>query len=426
MATQNGYNEHVVRLTTRLFALVLAAALQACVTQPVAAPSSIAAAPAEARAPVTILVSIDGFRADYLARGASPNLSALAAKGISAAMRPSFPSVTFPNHYTLVTGLRPDRHGIVGNRMEDPRRPGQLFTMATDDPFWWNGAEPIWVSAEKAGIPTATMFWPGSNVDLGGVRPHDWQQFAGAISDRQRVDGIIDWLRRPAATRPRLLTLYFDEVDHAGHEFGPDDARTTAAVRSVDAAIGRLVGELAALGQPANLVIVADHGMSAVAPDRLVLLTEIISPADARVVTDGPYAGIEPLPGREPAVAAALLKPWPHHQCWRKADIPAPLAYGHNPRVPAFICLAEPGWMLLAQAPTSEKPFRLGGAHGYDPAAPDMAALFIASGPDIRAMGPIAGFDNVSIAPLLRDLIGLPQGRGLDGDDAPFRAALRR
>ncbi len=426
MADAKRRHRPVMRLSSRLFAAFLAAGLQACVTQPLEAPKTVAAPAAEARAPVTILVSIDGFRADYLARGASPNLSALAAQGISAAMRPSFPSVTFPNHYTLVTGLRPDRNGIIGNRMEDPRRPGQLFTMQTDDPFWWTGAEPVWVSAEKAGIPTATMFWPGSNVDLGGVRPHDWQQFAGAINDRQRVDGIIDWLRRPAATRPRFLTLYFDEVDHAGHEFGPDDARTTAAARSVDAAIGRLVSELAALGQPANLVIVADHGMAAVSPDRLILLSAIVSPADGRVVTDGAYAGIEPLPGRDAALAAALLKPGAHHKCWRKADIPAELHYGRHLRVPAFICLAEPGWLLIAQPPTADKPFRLGGTHGYDPADPQMAALFIAAGPGIRPIGRIASFDNVDIAPLLRDLIGLPAGRDLDGDDAPFRAALRR
>lgn len=408
----------VIRLITAALAVLLQASLTSSANAQTTAP--------EAKSPVTILISIDGFRADYLARGVTPNLKVLAERGISAAMRPSFPSITFPNHYTLVTGLRPDRHGVVGNRMEDSRRPGQLFTMASDDPFWWTGAEPIWVTAEKAGIRTATMFWPGSNVDFGGVRPHDWQQFAGAVNDRQRVDAIIDWLRRPADNRPQFLTLYFDEVDHAGHEFGPDDARTTEAVRQVDTAIGRLREGLAMLGQPANLVIVADHGMAAVSADRLVLLSGVIAAGDGRVVTDGPYAGIEPLPGREAALAAALLRPHDHYRCWRKGEIPAALAYGRHPRVPAFICLADTGWLLLGQAPTAEKPFKLGGAHGYDPAAPEMAALFIASGPGVKPLGPISGFDNVDVAPLLRDLLALPPGAGLDGDDAPFRAALAR
>uniref|UniRef100_UPI0035C9AA83 alkaline phosphatase family protein n=1 Tax=uncultured Sphingomonas sp. TaxID=158754 RepID=UPI0035C9AA83 len=187
-----------MRWTTRIFAAALCTALQACVTAPVAAPRP--AIVREARAPVTILVSIDGFRADYRTRGVTPNLDALAASGISAAMRPSFPSKTFPNHWTLVTGLRPDRTGVVGNTMEDAARPGETFTMATDDPFWWNAAEPIWVTAERAGVRSATMFWPGANVAFGGVkaatghgavtggvRPHDWQQFNQAVTGEQRV-----------------------------------------------------------------------------------------------------------------------------------------------------------------------------------------------------------------------------------------------
>lgn len=415
-----------MRLITRLFAALLAAGLQACVTQPAAAPRVGAAPPVEPRAPVVILVSIDGFRADYLQRGVTPNLNTLAAAGISAAMRPSFPSITFPNHYTLVTGLRPDRHGIVGNRMEDPAHPGQIFTMASDQSFWWREAEPIWVTAEKAGIRTATQFWPGSNVDFAGVRPQDWAQFAGAISDRQRVDGVVDWLRRPAATRPRFVTLYFDLVDHAGHDFGPDDARTTQAVGAVDAAIGRLRDQLAQLGQPATLVIVADHGMAATSPDRVVKLYELVDPALYRAVTAGPYAGLEPQPGQAEALGAALARPAPHHRCWPRGAVPAALHYGANPRVPRFICLADPGWLILDKPPEPGRPLTPGGAHGYDPAAPDMAALFIASGPGIRPLGPLPAFDNVDVAPLLRDLLGLPQAAGLDGNDAPFRAALAR
>jgi len=414
-----------MRFSTRLLAALLAAGLQACVTQPAKAPQVARVAPQEKRAPVVILVSIDGFRADYLQRGVTPNLNQLAEAGISAAMRPSFPSITFPNHYTLVTGLRPDRNGIVGNRMEDPARPGEVFTMQSDQPYWWSQAEPIWVTAEKAGIRTATMFWPGSNVDLGGVRPRDWAQFAGAISDRQRVDGIIDWLRRPAETRPRFLTLYFDLVDHAGHEFGPDGAKTTAAVAEVDAAIGRLRVELVRLGQPATLVIVADHGMAATSPDRVIKLYGAVDPKLYRAITAGPYAGLEPQPGQEAALGAALARPVAHMQCWPKGAIPPALHYGANPRVPRFVCLAEPGWLILAKPPEPTRPLRAGGAHGYDPSAPEMAARFIASGPGIKPLGRLASFDNVSVAPLLRDLLGLPPAK-LDGDDAPFRAALVR
>ena len=201
------------------------------------APAAIAA---EARLPVTVLVSIDGFRADYLTRGLTPHLSALAAKGISAAMRPSFPTKTYPNHYALVTGLRPDRNGIVGNKMQDAARPGETFTMkASQDSFWWNEAEPLWAAAEKAGIRSATMFWPGSNVAYDGVRPQDWFDYDEAITNRQRVDAALDWLRRPAGIRPRFVTLYFDLVDTAGHRHGPDSPELNAALKEADAQIGR-------------------------------------------------------------------------------------------------------------------------------------------------------------------------------------------
>lgn len=414
-----------MRWPSRIAAAALAALLQACVTAPVDAPRPAAVAvPVEARASVTILISIDGFRPDYLTRGVTPNLNALAAAGISASMRPSFPSVTFPNHWTVVTGLRPERHGIVGNRMEDAAHPGMTFTMQSEEPFWWTQADPIWITAERAGIRTATMFWPGANVDFGGLRPRDWQQYGHEVSNRQRVDAIIDWLRRPPATRPQFLTLYFDTVDSAGHSNGPDGPKTTEAVADVDAAIGRLRSELTVLGQSANLVIVADHGMAATGPDRVIRFDQIAAPDSFRFVTGGSYAGIEPMPGKEAVLAAAIARPHPHMQCWAKGAIPVALHYGKHPRVPSYICLAEPGWLVIDKAPPPDKLIKAGGAHGYDPAAPDMAALFIASGPAIRAGGTLASFDNVDVAPMLRTLLKLPAGTDLDGDDRPFRGAL--
>jgi predicted AlkP superfamily pyrophosphatase or phosphodiesterase len=377
-------------------------------------------APAENRAPVTILIGIDGARPDYLERGVTPALSTLAAAGVSAPMRPSFPSKTFPNHWTIVTGLRPEAHGIVANTMEDPRRPGERFTMATDDPFWWSEAMPVWVAAEQAGIRTATMFWPGSNVAwgaaadpvhprrwLGGTRPSDWQQFNQAVTDRQRVDAVLDWLRRPSDIRPRFTTLYFDTVDTAGHRFGPDDPRTTEAMRAVDSEIGRLADELRAMGQPANIVVVADHGMAAVASERVIALDALLPAEDARVMEHGPYASLEPTPGRETAVAAALGRPHANMECWPKERIPARLHYRNHPRIPGWLCLARSGWSILpTAAPVA------GGAHGYDPEDRAMEALFVASGPAIRTGTTLDAFDNVAVEPLLRRLIGLPQRNG--------------
>ncbi|MBA4047385.1 MAG: alkaline phosphatase family protein, partial [Sphingomonas sp.] len=271
---------------------------------------------------------------------------------------------------------------------------------------------------------SATMFWPGANVAFDGQRPSDWQQYGHEVSNRQRVDAIIDWLRRPVDTRPAFFTLYFDVVDSAGHEFGPHSPKTTAVVGDVDAAIGRLRSELATLGQPANFVITADHGMAPTSPERVIRFDQIAPAGSFRFVTGGTYAGIEPLPGQEAALAATIARPHPHMQCWAKDTIPAALHYGKNPRVPRYICLAEPGWLIVDRAPAPDRPIKAGGAHGYDPAAPDMAALFIASGPAIKPVGAVPGFDNVDVAPLLRRLLSLPAGRDLDGSDAPFRAAL--
>lgn len=409
-------------LTTCL--LSVAALLSGCATSP-------RTARADAQSPATIaptiLVSIDGFRPDYLDRGVTPHLNALAAEGARAQfMRPSFPSITFPNHYTLVTGKRPDHHGVVGNTMEDAHIPGVRFTLsnraATTDRRWWDEAEPIWVTAEKRGVKTGTMFWPGSEAAIHGVRPSDWKPFDGKLSNAARVDTVLGWLDKPAAERPRFLTLYFDEVDHQGHTFGPDSSEVTQAAADVDAAIGRLVEGLQARHEVANIVIVSDHGMAATSPDRIVRLDQI-APADSfRMVVGGTYAGIVPEPGKASALAAALLKPQPHMQCWRRADIPARFAFGHNARVQPFVCLAEVGW-LISKSGTGGETHNLG-AHGYDNESPEMRATFIAEGPSIRSGVVLASFDNVDVYPFVMRLIGLRPLES-DGTIAPLEGALR-
>ena len=414
-------------------AALAAIGVSGCAATPPPAPAAQVAA--EQKPPVTILVSIDGFRADYLDRGVTPRLNALAASGVSAAMQPSFPSKTFPNHWAIVTGDYPDHSGITANKMEDPARPGETFTMATDDPFWWNTASPIWVDAEKAGIRTATMFWPGANVAwggakaakwpndvTGGTRPEDWQQFNQAVTGEQRVNAVLDWLRRPAAIRPKFVTLYFDTVDTAGHEYGPDDARTTAVVADIDKKIGMLVDGLNALHQPANLVILADHGMAPISSDRVVALDQIAPAADYRVIESGPYASLEPTAGHEADVARLIPGNHGHATCWRKQDIPARFHYGTNHRIPPYFCLADVDWQVLPSQPT--KPDN-GGNHGYDNLAPEMQALFVANGPAFVSGEKLPPFINVDVEPLLRDLIGLPPKAGIDGTDAPFKTVLR-
>jgi predicted AlkP superfamily pyrophosphatase or phosphodiesterase len=299
-----------------------------------------------------ILISLDGYRADYIDRGLSPNLAALGADGVHAqALRSAFPTLTFPNHYTIVTGLYPDHHGIVNNRMVDPVS-GKRFVYndrsTTSDPSWWGG-EPLWVSVERQGKHASTMFWPGSDVAIDGVRPEHWLLFDGKMSPDARVDQALAWLDLPPAQRPDFLTLYFEQVDHAMHEHSPDSKEVDAALRELDTALGRLIDGLKqrGLADSANLVIVSDHGATASGPDKVVVIDDFVNVADIDVINTGVLAGFVPKAGREAQVEHAVLQPHDHMRCWRKSEVPARLHYGTNPRIPPLLCLADDGWLIF-------------------------------------------------------------------------------
>ena len=389
--------------------------------------AAIAQPAAAAERPPTILISIDGFRADYLDRGLTPVMSALAARGARAAMRPSFPSKTFPNHYAMVTGLRPDRSGMVENTFEDARRPGVTFKMsnrdAVKDRFWWDEATPIWVTAEQAGLRTAPVYWPGAEAAIQGVRPSHYRTFDMGTPNDVRVDRVLALLDQPAVERPAFLTLYFDTIDTAGHDFGPDSAELNAALKAADAQIGRLVDGLKARGIAANLVIVADHGMAPVSLERRIFLNDLLPKSAYRYLGMGAILTLYPTAGHEDAVAKALLKPHPHMECWRKADIPARFHYGRNPRVAPFFCLPQTGWSIRTRDYKPKTPEL--GAHGFDPYSPEMAAIFIANGPAFDAGVTLAPFDNVSVYPLLAKLLGVTATQG-DGDLFDTADALTR
>jgi predicted AlkP superfamily pyrophosphatase or phosphodiesterase len=381
--------------------------------------AACASLPGPAQRPLVVLVSIDGFRPDYLDRGVTPTLSRLAAEGVRATMRPSFPTKTFPNHYTLVTGLRPDRHGVVDNSMWDAAVSADQFSMARSaDPRWWEEGTPIWVTAERQGVRTATMFWPGSDVPIHGVRPTRWRPFDMKVTADQRVDQALAWVDE---AKPAFLTVYFDDVDSAGHDFGPDAPELNAAAARVDAALARLATGLQARGLAANLVIVADHGMAATSPERRIFADDLIDMDAVRTVTMGAFMSLYPKPGREPEVARALLKAHPRMQCWRKAQIPARYRYGKNPRVPPYFCLPATGWEITTHGFKPRKP--QWGNHGYDPFAPEMAAIFVAHGPAFRRGASLAMFDNVDVYPLLARLLHVrPEAN--DGRLADTRPAL--
>lgn len=402
--------------------LALLFALCGCVRAPVSPPHPFSP---------LILISIDGYRADYLARGLSPNLAALAATGVRAkAMKPAFPTLTFPNHYTIVTGLYPDHHGIVDNRFLDPVT-GAKFVYndpkTTSDPHWWGG-EPLWVGVERKGEQAATMFWPGSDVDIDGVRPEHWRQFEGKVTPDERVDQLLHWLDLPAGKRPDFATLYFEQVDHAGHGHGPNSSQVDAALREVDAALGRLIAGLKKRGMYAatNIVVVSDHGMTATSETRIVVLDRIVDIGEVKVITAGVLTGLEAKPGDEAAVDAALLRPHPHMRCWKKSAIPARLHYGTNPRIPPILCLADDGWLIDTQTYLNNPQHHTSqGEHGYDNDDPRMRALFVAEGPAFKRGVIFPEFDNVDVYPLLAKILGIRPAPN-DGNIGNVAAMLAR
>ncbi|EIM01317.1 phosphodiesterase [Rhodanobacter thiooxydans] len=423
-----------MKILFRLLLCSLAAFSFGCATQRPVTPATTIATPAGKSASL-LLISIDGYRPDYLQRGLSPALAMLAQGGVQAAsMQPAFPSLTFPNHYTLVTGLTPDHHGVVNNSMFDPQLGKfSLSSKAVSDGRWWAEGTPIWETANRHGVRTATMFWPGSEADIHGHHPDYWKPFDGSVTAGQRVDQVLAWLDLPPAERPGFLTLYFDEVDHAGHVYGPDTAQVNIALRDTDAALAQLVDGLKQRGlfDQINLIVLSDHGMAEVPEANSVMIDELVPLDRVQTVSMGILAGFNPTSDSAEAradfakVEQTLEQPHPHMQCWDKTRMPARLAYGRNPRVPQLLCLANVHWRITTSDYAAKRKGRLSlGEHGYDNAEPLMQALFVAYGPAFRVDAKLPAFPNVDVYPLMTHLLGIPAAAN-DGDYEAVKGMLK-
>lgn len=376
--------------------------------------------------PLVVLIGIDGFKPGYLRRGNSPTLDALASKGTLAdGLLSSFPSVTFPNHYTLVTGLFPDRHGIVNNTMSDPAIPGPPFSLAARDvllnPAWWNAGVPIWVTLKRHGKRSSTLFWPGSEVPIQGLRPDEWLPYQETMTSAERAGTLLSWLNRREPERADFATLYFSEVDSFGHQFGPDAPETAEAVKRVDSAIEMFIAGLDRLGLlgSTDLVIVSDHGMAEVERSHVIGLKPLLTGIEtAKIRWSGAVAGFS-VGGSELQASLSQLASEKHMNCWPKSAMPGRFHFGTHRRIPDVVCLAQTGWII---SDTAGRPF-VPGQHGYDPMEPAMWGLFLAAGPriDRQRLGLVK---NVDVYALLCSLAGVPPERN-DGDDGLSKAVVR-
>lgn len=381
-----------------------------------------------------LLISLDGFRWDYCERfpAESPTLRALRREGVTArGLVPVFPSNTFPNHYTLVTGLYPANHGIVNNDFFDPAT-GTFFRYfqpaAARDARWWGG-EPIWVTAVKQGKKAAVSFWVGSEAPIGGVRPTFWKPFDYRVPFDQRLAEVAGWLRLPPAERPAFVAFYLEETNGAGHRFGPDAPETAAAVRLLDQRVAALLAHSRVDGVEPNVVIVSDHGMTATSLARTVALDDYIDLKTVQVEADGSVVALRPLAGTAADLVQALGQ-LPHARAYRLEDLPARFRLRDNPRLAPVWILPDEGWHVGARANLERLRVRypekgyLAGDHGYDPDRPDMHGFFLAHGPAFRRGVELPKVESVHLYALLCSVLQIQPARH-DGDDRLVRAARR-
>ncbi|MGB7068774.1 MAG: ectonucleotide pyrophosphatase/phosphodiesterase [Pyrinomonadaceae bacterium] len=382
--------------------------------------------------PTVILISLDGFRYDYLEKFKPKTLNRLAKKGVRAKwLIPSFPTKTFPNHYTIATGLYPENHGIVDNNIWDF---GTTFSLGKREEVqnsrWWLG-EPIWVTAEKQGQRTGAFFFPGTEAEIAGERPTFWQQYDGTIPNAARVDALLGWLDLPKDRRPTVFTLYFSDVDDAGHRYSPDSPETAAAVSVVDGNLKRLVDGLKRrkVNKKINLIIVSDHGMASVPRQNAVIMDLFIDETKiARTLPTGEILQVFPKEGQLESVLEGLTS-ISHVTCWRKEEIPKRLHYSDGPRVAPIICSAEEGWYMTTRdrhnAQMKRPEFnRSEGRHGYDNKYESMRAIFIGHGSAFRKGKTVEPFENTHIYELMCRILGLIPAKN-DGDLTHTESFLR-
>ncbi|WGK64864.1 alkaline phosphatase family protein [Croceiramulus getboli] len=383
--------------------------------------------------PYVLLISLDGFRHDYLERFQPQHLSAFAKAGVRAAsLIPVYPSKTFPNHYSIATGMYPDHHGLLGNVYYNTRLQKEYNTRnretVEDGRFY--GGTPIWVQASKAGMVTASYFFVGTEAPVQGIQPTYWYPYDGKVSKQERIDQTLDWLRLPPETRPHLITLYFSDMDTTGHRYGPQaDIQLEATLNELDDALGALFQGLDALELPIDVVIVSDHGMAAISPEQLLPIEPWLNEEQYRLIDNGSMLSIHPLHQEDTEeIFQTLQSKSDHFTVYKTQEVPYFEEKPTNPDWGAIQLVPDAGFYFMhengiAMRKNSGQDFF--GFHGFPPTQKDMHGIFYAKGPLLATDLTLPSFKNIHIYPLLCKLLGLDIPANIDGSITPLAKGLK-
>ncbi|UCH10371.1 MAG: alkaline phosphatase family protein [Fidelibacterota bacterium] len=379
--------------------------------------------------PTLILISLDGFRWDYFEKAETPNLDRLADTGVKArGLIPAFPSKTFPNHYSIITGLYPENHGIVSNTMFDP---------VTNDTFLihdqsavsngrWYGGEPLWATAEKQGQVSATLFWVGSEAEISGTRPTYWHEYDHDMPHAERVNQVLTWLDLPPDRRPTLICMYLPDIDDGGHQ-GTSSPALITALQKVDSTLGMLFDGLIQRGimEEINIIVLSDHGMVDTDSTRVIILDEYVDLDQAGVIDWTPVLGLWPPNELRDQIYRALKNAHPQLQIYLREEIPDRFHYSTHHRIPPIVGIADEGWSIASKAYFERNPsYFNAGSHGYDNRLSSMRGIFIARGPAFRDGLEIAPFQNIHLYALVSKVLNLEPATS-DGQLDSLKRILR-
>lgn len=382
---------------------------------------------------IVILVSIDGLRADYIQKHKPANILNIIKQGIyTSSMLPSYPSLTFPNHYSIATGRYPGHHGIVSNSFYDSKRKEQYDAfkpkIANDD-TWYEG-EPLWNVVEKNGMIAHTFDWVGSSAHVGKMDPTCYTNYEGKVTFAKKIDKAFESLSQPDGARPQFITLYTAEVDDAGHYYGPDSEQVEAALMNVDKQLGRLWEGIQKSKLPINLIVVSDHGMAQLDSNKVIFLEESVAKADLDKFQYSDRGATLMMYSEDPALVKStydtLKANEKNFKVYLKGQTPKEFHLDHSSRTGEIVVVPDLPYYVYQYLPMpGTKPSLKAGTHGWAPENKEMHAFFMAAGHDIVANKTIPTFENVDIYPFILDILDISTGVAYDGKEQTLKPYIK-